>query len=792
MSDLPARPAKLRKGLIVSHTRNRNGLLGLCVLLLSASMVLAAPATVVKVQVIGNKVVSQAAVLSYVKTRVGEPLNRKILQDDQKRLLSSGRFETATITTQPTATGVSVQITVTERPLIASLQVLGNKEHSSESLQEDIGLKVGDPLSDPNIEAARLTIELRYKEDGFPLVRVGVDEAAKKRGEVIYRIVEGPKVIVKDVEFRGNKFHGNTSLALKCETKEKTWPVIKGLFNKEKIGRDTSMLRNLYVDEGFLDCEVAAKIDYLTDAKTECKVTFEILEGTRYRVGKITFKGNSIFPTADLQRRMILKTGGFFLAESLQKDATTIKDTYGELGYIEADVAANKRYNAPGKGNDAAVNLVFTIRENDQFRIGRIRVKGNDVTRDNVILRECRFYPEQLYNGPAVKTSQNRLEQLRLFKPGSVNITPVASGGKSVKDMVVEVQEDRTLDLIFGVGVSSNDGLVGNISLTQRNFDISKLWDPSSWNHLLKPGTFKGAGETMSIVLEPGTQYSRFTLAWFTPYVNDKPYTAGARVNYFKRDYDDYEETRIGTAVSVGHLFRNRWYGEGIVRLESIDLSSPSTAAVEIMADDGDHTLLGFKARLVRDRTIKQGWMPVSGDKFEVSYEQIMGSSSFGKLETGYRKYWTVHTDALNRKHVVMARAQYRGIIGDAPVFERYYAGGPGSVRGFSYRGISPRGHTAGGALLNDAIGGKSTAVISCEYHVPMMTDKVTGVVFFDAGTCSASNSLNTFRASVGFGLRVQVPMLGPVPMALDFGFPISKQSEDDTQFFSFSIGWQM
>jgi outer membrane protein insertion porin family len=757
-------------------------------MLVSTSMALAAPATVVKVQVIGNKIVPTAAVLSYVKTRVGEPLNDTTLQADQKRLLSSGRFETATISTQPTAAGVSVQITVTERPLIASLQILGNKRFSSESLQEDVGLKAGDPLSDPNIEAARLAIELLYKEDGFPLVRVGV---AKKRGEVIYRIVEGPKVIIKDVEFRGNDFHGDTSLMFKCETKEIMWPVIKGLFNKEKIDRDKSMLRNLYVDEGFLDCEVAAKIDYLSAAKTECKVTFEILEGPRYRVGAIKFVGNSIFPAADLQRRMILKTGGFFLAESLQKDATAIKDTYGELGYIEANVAAAKRYNAPGKG-DALVNLVFTIRENDQFRIGRIRVKGNRVTTVNVILRECPFFPEQLYNGPTVKNSKNRLEQLRLFKPGSVNITPVASGGKNVKDMVVEVQEDRTLDLILGVGVSSNDGLVGNVSLTQRNFDLSKLWDPSSWNHLLKPGTFKGAGETMSLVAEPGMQYSRLTLAWFTPYVNDKPYTAGVRLNYLKRDYDDYEEQRMGVSASVGHLFRNRWYGEGIVRVESIDLSSPATSAVEIRADDGSHTLLGFKARLVRDRTIKQGWMPVSGDKFEVSFEQVMGSSSFGKFETSYRKYWTAHTDALNRKHVIMARGRYRGIIGDAPVFERYYAGGPGSVRGFSYRGISPRGHNTTGGVLTDAIGGKSSAVLSCEYHIPMMTDKVTGVLFVDAGTCSASNSLDTFRASVGFGLRVQVPMLGPVPMALDFGFPISKQREDDTQFFSFSIGWQM
>ncbi|MBT3278346.1 MAG: outer membrane protein assembly factor [Phycisphaerales bacterium] len=772
------------------NTQNRSALLGLCIVLMSASLVLAAPATVLKVTVSGNTQTPTQTVLGHVKTRAGEPLNTKIVQDDQKSLLSTGKFETVVITTQNTPAGVIVAIAVTERPQIKTLTLLGNKAIASDSLTKDIGIKAGDPLSEPNIEAARLAIESRYKEEGFPLVRVGTDAAAKARGEVTYRIVEGPKVVVDDVVFNGNTFRSDTNLSFKSETKEKLWVLVSGVFNQEKLDRDAITLRQMHVDEGFLDCEVAAKVDYLNAAKTRCKVTFEIHEGPRYRVGTVTFKGNSIFPAADLKRRMILKTDGYFLADSLRKDTETIKDTYGELGHIYATVTAAKRYPAPTKAPAGTVNLVFTIGESDQFRVGRIRVKGNDTTHDNVILRECRFYPQQLYNGPAVKNSKNRLESLRLFRPGSVNITPVDSKQKGIKDMVVEVVEDRTLDLILGVGVSSNDGLMGNISLTQRNFDISKLWDANSWRHFTKPGTFKGAGETMSIVLEPGTVTSRATISWFTPYINDKPYSAGVSLFYNQRDQEDYEERRVGARASVGHVFRNRWYVEGAVRIENITLKSPASSAVEIKADDGSHSLLGLKARFVRDHTINEGRRPVSGDKFSFSIEQVVGTESFTKFEANYNKYWTVRTDALNRKHVVMVRGQYRAIAGDAPVFERYYAGGPGSVRGFAYRGISPRGHNGVGMVLSDAIGGKSSAVISAEYHIPLMTDKVTGVLFFDAGTVDANYALGDFRASVGFGLRVQVPMLGPVPMALDFGFPISKQGEDDKQLFSFTIGY--
>jgi len=353
-----------------------------------------------------------------------------------------------------------------------------------------------------------------------------------------------------------------------------------------------------------------------------------------------------------------------------------------------------------------------------------------------------------------------------------------------VRDARVEVAEGKTAELLLGVGVSTNSGLVGTLSFTQRNFDIL-AW-PGSLEQFFRGEAFKGAGQTLRIVAEPGSEMNQFYVDWFEPYLFDQPYSLGVKAFLFDRQRESYDEQRYGGVLSFGHRFKNRWYGELSTRVEGIDITDiESDAPVEVRGLEGQHTLTGAKAMLVRDRTDSR-WMPSKGDRLQVSYEQVLGDFTFGKAQGDYRIYRTAYVDALDRKHIVAAKLVTGYIFDDAPIFERFYGGGNGSVRGFDYRGISPRSISGN----DDAIGGDFLLLAGAEYDFPLIGEQIRGVLFLDTGTVEEDFEITTYRVAVGFGIRWVVPILGPVPMSFDFGFPINKDDDDETQVFSFSIGW--
>ena len=412
-------------------------------------------------------------------------------------------------------------------------------------------------------------------------------------------------------------------------------------------------------------------------------------------------------------------------------------------------------------------------------------IQGNTITQERVIRREMNLYPAQLVNTVAMDMSKSRLMQLRLFS--EVNITPVSTEDEEVRDLMVDVVEGKTAEFLVGLGVSSNNGLLGTVSFTQRNFDFMS-W-PSSWADLTKPETFKGAGQTLSINAEPGSEVMRFSVGWSTPYIFDLPYTLSTKVYFYERGYDDYDMNELGAQVSIGHMFKNRWYGEVAMSLDSVNLDVSVGAPVEVWADKDRANMFGVTGRLVRDRTDSR-WTPTKGDRFSISYEQVMGDYTFGRFETSYRIYKTVYTDQMDRAHILSGRVQFGQMVGTAPVYEKFYGGGMGSIRGFEYRGISPRGKNANGTPNDGQIGGDTSFFAGVEYNMPLYKESLRGVVFLDTGTVESDFELTTYRISVGVGLRVTIPMFGPVPMAIDFGFPIAKDDEDDTQVFSFSLGW--
>ncbi len=747
---------------------------------------------VVEVRVQGNKQMSANAILIHVKTRPGQPFSEEVVKADERRLLESGRFDSVVATRRQTDQGILVVFTVVERPLVARLVFQGNKAFKSSDLAKELTFRVRAPLSAFSVESGRQALLSKYKSSGYHFASVTVDKAAlDTKREVIYRIVEGPKVRVRKIRFDGNKYFRDFTLKQKIGTSARLWPLVEGYLDTEQVAQDVLVLRNLYLADGYLDVEVGRLLKFSED-REDVTVTFLIKEGQRYRINEVIFEGNRVFASGELARRVRLRQGAFFTQLTLQRDLKALRDTYGELGYIEASVESRRQFLDPtaeppkwAKHLDkpALLNMVFEIKESDQFRVGRIDIRGNTVTQSRVIRRTLRIFPEQMFNAVALDESRRRLVESRLFE--DVSITPTGKA-PNVRDVMVQVTEGRTAQFLIGAGISTNSGVLGTVSFTQRNFDILK-W-PTSWKQFIKAQAFKGAGQTLHIVAEPGTELMRFRIDWLEPALFDRPYSLGTRVFLFNRGRESYDETRYGGLVSFGHRFKNRWYGELATRAEGVRIDElDDDAPPEVVEDEGSHFLLGLKGTLVRDRTDSR-WMPSSGDRISLSAEQVVGSHDFVNTNAEYRIYRTVYVDALDRKHILAGRVAVGHIFGDAPVFERYYGGGIGSIRGFKYRGISPRSKGT-----DEQIGGEFMIFAGTEYSFPIIGtegQQLRGVVFLDTGTVEEDFGLQTYRASVGVGVRWVIPLFGPVPMAFDFGFPISKDEDDDDQVFSFSVGW--
>ena len=731
------------------------------------------PTTIIEVRIRGNDQVPEAAIRVHLHTRAGAEYDEATVRQDKQRLLKTRNFVRVLATRTQTTKGVVVTFTVTERPMVSRITLVGNKALKEAELLKELAFPTGGPLNEVHVREGQEALVARYKTEGFPSVKV---TAAIREREVVYQIVEGPRVVIRKIRYRGNKHFHTLGLRLKTETWGRLWPFVPGYLDREKINRDVITLRSLYVSEGFLDVEVAPLLEYSPD-KTRVVLTFVIRQNVRYRVAKVIFEGNAVFSDTELQKDLRLRSGEYFTQDELNFDTRVLQEKYGKLGYINATMATDKRF----KMKPGLVDLVYRIQEADQYRVGRITIRGNEVTQSRVIRRQLRVYPEQLFNTVAVGESRKRLMELGLFE--SIQITPV---GKvpGVRDVLVEVKEGPTTEFLIGVGVSSNFGVLGNIAFRQRNFDITN-W-PASWKEFMTAQGWKGAGQRFSMVAEPGTELMRYQVEWFDPMLFDLPYSAGVKAFAFQRDWGEYDEMRLGTVVSFGHRFKNRWYGETAVRAEGIRISGvDKDAAEEFKELDGSHLLLGIKGTLIRDRTDSR-WLPSTGDRFRISAEPVTGDFNFTVLRSDYSHYRTVLVDALDRKHILATRVAMGYIAGDAPIFERFYGGGIGSIRGFEYRGVSPRSRSDD----EEPVGGDFMIFAGCEYSFPLVGRQVRGVAFLDTGTVEDNFGVSSYRASVGVGVRWIVPLFGPVPISFDFAFPVAKDGNDDTQIFSFSLGW--
>jgi outer membrane protein insertion porin family len=336
---------------------------------------------------------------------------------------------------------------------------------------------------------------------------------------------------------------------------------------------------------------------------------------------------------------------------------------------------------------------------------------------------------------------------------------------------------------MFGVGVNSDAGLNGSIVLNERNFDIMR--PPTSIEDLLSGKAWRGAGQEFRIEAVPGTDVQRYTASFREPSLFNSAYSLSVSAYYYDRIYNEYTEERLGTRVTIGRKLNKYWTASGSIRVEEVGIHNvASYEPLEIQSVAGENFLVGLRAGVTRDS--RDSFVrPTEGSLVDFSFEEVLGDFTFPVINLEGNKYWTVwqRPDGSGR-HVLAARSQLSWAGSNAPVFERFYAGGFRSMRGFEFRGVGPD-------VNGFKVGGDFMFLNSLEYQIPVMAnDNIYFVGFIDSGTVEPRVQIEDYRVTAGVGMRLVVPLLGPVPIALDFGFPIVKAQTDKDQVFSFWVGF--
>ena len=375
------------------------------------------------------------------------------------------------------------------------------------------------------------------------------------------------------------------------------------------------------------------------------------------------------------------------------------------------------------------------------------------------------------YRDPVLEGSPYR-NQFQAIPPGWVDIN-------------VNATEGRTGRLMFGAGVNSDAGVVGSFVWDESNFDLFR--PPTSFADIIEGRAWRGGGQRFRAEAAPGNTVSRYAISWTDPYFMYTDFSLGISGFYFNRFYPDWQENRTGGRVSLGRQWTPEWSSAVALRLEDVELLRPRTATPPAIIAKalGSSFLSTVRVSATHD-TRDQSVMPSEGHYFDAAYEQAFGDFSYPKTEAEFRKYFTLHNRPDGSGRQVLTLAGNVGWSGsDTPVFERYFAGGFQSFRGFAYRGVTPRDATG-----NYGVGGTFQVLGTVEYRVPVTADDMINVVAFsDFGTVETEVSVADFRATAGFGLRVVIPAMGPVPLAFDFAFPIRSQKFDNERMFSFYVG---
>ena len=737
--------------------------------------------TIADIRITNNQRVATSRILAAISSQPGQPYDSKQINEDLKAVQKLRGIQAVFVSAVIEPQGLVVVFDVLEDRVLNAVEIQGNRKFSLKDLKKIMPVRAGDFADHYLLSRGSEVLASHYRQAGYHRVHITVDATLlASEGKVIYRIVEGPRTRVRQIKFQGNDKISSKKLRGNVGSKPHVMIFSPGNYDPEQVEKDVTELRLFLRDQGYLDAQVGLRPPEFSDDQKWVTLTFLIGEGPLFKVRDVRFQGNSDIPDAELAKTLKVGPGDVPFQKHIGVTNTrNILEAYGRQGYADAQVRLSPIYS---KEEPGVIDLVYNIEEGQQYVVGRIDVFGNETTQDRVIRRQFKLAPGDILDVTKLQESRRRLLESTLFTQVDVSDVP---GQDNMRDIKVNVTEGPTAMLIAGVGLTSDAGVVGDFRFEQRNFDLFDF--PTSIADFFAGESFHGAGQYLLLQAQPGSEFSSFVVTFREPYIADLPLSFTQSIYLRGRLFDDYDEQRLGGLWSLGYRFAEQWEIEGSINLQEITIDNvDDDTAPEIIASTGSHNLTSVKGTLVRDTT-NSVFLPTSGDLFEISYEQtglLGGDYDFGRLQTRYSAFFTTHMDSLDRPSVLALRARFGTIFGNAPYFERFYAGGISTLRGFDYRGVSPRVSSVIPPGDDIAVGSDWIFLAGAEYSFPLIGNDLRGAAFVDSGTVEDG----PYRVSLGVSIRLMMPFFAPVPLSADFAWPISMDDNDETRVFSFSF----
>ncbi len=705
---------------------------------------------------------------------------------------------------------VDIVIKVWRKPLIMSLTMSGNTAFETKKLMKEGDLQEKNLLDRQSFFKSIQKIRAYYVKKGYFEVEISPDIIDRGSGtvDIILHIREGRAGFIEKIRFHNLSKKERNDIRDKMMTQEYSfffsWLTNQGTYYTDVFRQDEMMILSHIQNEGYLDAKVSSKISQSKKDKDRIVIDIDIDKGQKYFLGNITFEAHqNIYTPEQLLAKTGLKTGEAYSPDAIRFATKKIYDAYGAKGYIDSMVMPDmKLANQETDQNlikdlttplSRTYDVTFRVQQGKCYRVGLIRIIGNNKTDASVILHETPLIPGSTFDSTLLSKTEERLRNIGYFK--SVNVYAVKSDQQQIdsvplRDIHIEVEENPTTAQFSAyAGYNTTESVAGGFNVSESNFKMAGISDvPSKGIRALR-----GGGEYIGFNATIGAKQRSYTLSWTKPYFLDTKWVFGVDLQKMDNSFaaNDYTikskqatfslKKPLNAFLSFGTHYRlhnaeidlrgikNIPRNRELIR-ESKNGGTISAVGVSLNYDSTNHPVnpnTGLKSALT------------------LEYAGLFGDhhfSTLGYLNTMY--FPCTESGVFKLKgNVQLIKTMFGTTAKQLPMDERLYLGGEGTVRGYRYNTVGP----AFKDVNHTPRGGLTSVLLSGEYEHRMIK-RLSSFVFADAGNVWWKTlEVGSLRYSVGFGIKFYITE--NAPLTLGYGFPLNPERKQNTQRFYFSIG---
>jgi outer membrane protein insertion porin family len=750
--------------------KKRTQLMGAALLLLAVLCLLGGEAvaqTVHAVDVVGARTVGARQVKAWSELEAGSEYSDEAVAVAIRKLFATGKFSDVYVYRQDGPEGVRLIVNLQEFPRIKQISFAGNDKVKSDDLAEAFKPAVGQFANPAVLQRELAPLRERYQEKGYYNMSAHVDSSvvdASNLMHVVVVILEGGKVKARTISFAGNTVFPDEKL--RDQMKQSTGGFLKSAtFKRQQFDEDKDRIVAFYQDNGYLDATIDSVDMEFVEERSRVDLTLHVNEGPLYVVGDLNWEGNTVYDDIAVARLITLEKGDTFREGDYQETMQALHSLYWDSGYIYITIEPERTIRG------TVVGVTFRFQEGEPAVIRDVAVVDNVKTYDNVILREMKVFPGDTFSNSLVGYSQRDIFQLGYFEDVQIDFQQADTEGDI--DLVMKVKEKQTGQFSFGMAYSAQTSATGFIQVQETNF--------------------LGKGQNIGVAWQFGSRQRYVDLNFTEPWFLGTPTLIGVDLfDRYQYNYDDFYESRVkGMALRLGRRIPGTRYSRVGFRYELsetrldnfsyayvdyLDALESTVGGEEIGFErldevDWPRTKSAVTLSFTRNST-DNPFFPTDGSKTTYSVE-LSGGALGGEID--YHKHLFKHSyfQKLPAGFALNLRTSLGLIVGldnpDAvPDYEKFRLGGNRiyPLRGYRDLEVVPRGNPA-------FIGGRFYAIMNAEVLYPL-TQAVQLLGFIDQGDAWNSFSQADFtnlRRGAGFGVRVEVPMMGTIGFDYGYGF---------------------